>query len=79
MLNEQWSDFIANIETKHGTSVSIDDAAFFAINNTRWLLWHHLFGYQNGIVNWPSDWPEWPHYEDGVQAYRKAQLKGQLV
>jgi hypothetical protein len=75
VLNAQWRDCVRERESQYGTSIAIADSAFYAINNGRWLLWHHLYAYRNNITEWQRDWPEWPHYEAGLIAYQQAKLR----
>jgi len=69
VLAPQWADQIKAVEAEHGTKKAITVAAFHAVNNARWLLFHHLLGYRNKLPCWPKDWPQWSHCYQGILEY----------
>lgn len=76
MLDDEWADVLAEVEDLHGLSATLATAAGYAINSARWLLYRHLQGYRRKLVSWDPQWPQWPHYADGVWAYRREKSRG---
>lgn len=76
VIAPQWADQIKEVESTRGTENAITVAAFHAINNSRWLLYHHLLGYRRNFDKWPAEWPEWPHYMEGIKAYERDVRRG---
>jgi hypothetical protein len=75
MLDNEWADVLAEVEELHGVSAALATAAGYAINSVRWLLYRHLQGYRRKLVSWDPQWPQWPHYADGIWAYHREKLR----
>lgn len=75
VIAPQWTDQIKAVETRYGTRSAIHAAAFHAINNARWLLYHHLLGYRQRLTDWPKDWPQWSH-RNGFTEYARTRSAG---
>ncbi len=71
----QWLEQLAAIESKYGTEAATASAGFVAINSSRWLLYRHLQGYREQLVDWPVEWPQWPHHELAIQEYRRSRQR----
>ena len=76
VLGPQWADQIASIEQNNGADIALAVAAFHAVNNARWLLYHHFLGYRRKMTEWPDEWPQWPHFESGLAAYERVRKRG---
>lgn len=70
VLDDQWRDAIRYAKEEVPFDELWSYAAFYAINNARWLLFRHLESYRLGIKRWSDHWPAWPHHEQGRRAYR---------
>ena len=69
VLNLEWKDCLADIHAKH-PDLTVQCAAFYCVNNARWLLYRHLEGYRRRLKDWPpKEWPCWPHSVAGLRAY----------
>jgi hypothetical protein len=77
VLDAEWRDCLADIEAKHGNELTIDAAAFYCVNNARWLLFRHLEGYRRKLNDWPRDWPEWSHNLAGLHQYASRKSRRQ--
>lgn len=69
VLNAEWRDCLADIDAKHGSELTTESAAFYCVNNARWLLYRHVEGYRRKLIDWPKEWPYWPHYTAGLVEY----------
>lgn len=70
MLNDQWCDSIQSEFHENGKVAAQEFAAFYAVNNARWLLYHHLEGYRRKLPTWDDAWPQWQHGAEGRKEYR---------
>lgn len=71
ILEKEWQDTLAAISRDHGLLDVSRFAAFWCCRNTRWLLARHQYGSEFGLVQWPSNWPEWRHGDVALADYRK--------
>lgn len=82
VLDFEWQDALAAAEQVVGEENLAEFAAFYAVNNTRWLLYHHLLGYRENLTLWQKEWPQRPHDELGKLEYlieRTRQVKRREV
>ena len=69
VLDAEWADSILSVRQDYGWDAAVVVAGYYCVNNAKWLLYRHLEGYRRKLVEWPKDWPQWPHYGAGLQAY----------
>jgi hypothetical protein len=75
VLDPEWEDCLADIRSKNSELV-IRSAAFYCVNNARWLLYRHLEGYRRHLKDWPiKEWPCWPHAVGGLREYAARKLR----
>lgn len=65
----EWNDFIRTVAPTLSFADLTTAVAGYAFNNLRWLLEHHLAGYRLNLRDWPPDWPQWSHRQDGELEY----------
>jgi len=69
VLDREWYDCLADIQPKKPHLI-IQCAAFYCVNNARWLLYRHLEGYRRRLKHWPAkEWICWSHSIAGLRAY----------
>lgn len=77
VLRNQWADWLAEVAAAEGREHVPRAAAFYAVNNLRWLLHHHLEAYRRRLPRWDPQWPQWPHgLEDARRAYERTKSHG---
>ena len=81
VLDLEWQDALAAAEQSVGQENLAEFASFYAVNNSRWLLFHHLLGYRENLTTWQKEWPQRPHHALGKFEYlieRTRQMKRRL-
>jgi len=69
VLDAEWKELLDSVRSEHGPEAAMTAAAYYCINNVRWLLFRHLEGYRRKLRKWPREWPQWAHYAAGLQDY----------
>lgn len=75
VLDAEWEDALRNLSKKTNGQYIGRVAAFYAINNARWLLYHHLLGYRDNLTDWPPDWPQRSHSTEGIIEYMRERFR----
>lgn len=79
VLRPEWIETLVSIENQHGNEAALVASAHYILNNTRYLLYHHLLGYRYKLNDWLKEWPDYPHGpEAALKAYEKAKKAGKL-
>lgn len=69
VLDEQWRDFVGEVLDRDGAMAASLFAACLCLRNVRWLLYRHYIASITKLVEWPKDWPAWPHGDIGHKDY----------
>lgn len=77
VLPEEWCDTM-DWKGKPADAI-IREGCELAINNSRALILKHWIAKEEGITEWPADWPFWGHGQDGVEQYKHEQRLRDLL
>lgn len=69
ILDDQWRDLVSEIANCEGIAAAGHFAACLCSRNVRWLLYRHYIASVTKMIEWPKDWPAWPHGEIARRDY----------
>jgi len=68
-LPERWQKQLLAISRVFSPKDAAKYAAEYFLNSARWLLTRHRYAFENGLAEWPQNWPQWAHGESGRREY----------
>lgn len=76
-LPDEWRDELAGEALHPGTTPEelMDMAATWSLASTDSLISRHLIAARYGIKEWPDEWAQWAHFEEGREEYRRKRSK----
>lgn len=77
VLPDEWRDTM-DWKGKPADAI-IQEGCELAINNSRALIVKHWIAKEEGITEWPADWPFWGHGQEGVEQYKHEQRLRDLL
>ena len=72
VLQQEWArHFKERYEAGEPVGHLCSDAATWLVEAMRYVLGRHLIGHQTGMFEWPKEWEDYSHGEDGVKEYEE--------
>ena len=79
VFDGHWGYSLAQLARSNDEGLAKRYAAAWCLGSIRWLLYRHLFAFENGISRWQSEWGGWPHNPDTAWAeLEKLKRKGHI-
>lgn len=76
VLREQWVEYFkGRLESGHKVDELCRDSVVWLLEAMRIVLSRHWIGHHTGIYEWPQEWEDYSHGEEGVIEYRKGEYR----
>src|SRR5208282_1723003 len=69
ILGDQWRDLVGTVAAQEGDFATALYASSLCLRNVRWLIYRHYIGNIARIIQWPKEWPAWPHGDAAHSEY----------
>lgn len=79
VFDGHWGHSLVQLGRSNNEGLTRQYAAAWCLGSIRWLLYRHLFAFENGILQWQDEWGGWPHNTDAAWAeFDELKRRGQL-